>query len=146
MIKNSKFRNFCGISIILLGFTACSSGNDLITTEKQFVKMTAAMNSYILKNSYEGMSKEKLCIVMSDSFSEGLEAAGSSFQAMDRWIREYKDPRQAYLVEQTYTAKVAQFIAGQIIEGKVCEPKNLTGDIAKFVGYIKENVYDRNKK
>jgi len=142
MITNRKFKFFVVLSIILLGFTACSSGNDLITTKKQLIQMTTAMNSYMLKNGYEGMSKEELCVVMSDSFTEGLAAANSSFQAMNSWIREYKDPRMG-LFEQTYTAQVAQLIVGQILEGKVCEPKNLTGDIAKFVGYVKENVYDR---
>lgn len=136
------------ISIVLMtlltSFIIGCSGNDshLITTEQEVATMGESMNAYLLKNVTQGMSKKEMCAVTSSAISEGLNSAGSSFTAMNNWIREYKNPSFAF-TEQTYTSQVAKVISGIIIESTKCQPSDLTGDAAEFIGYIKENIYDR---
>lgn len=121
--------------------TACSGNDDhLITTKEELVTMTNSVKNYTLKKVYAGMSKEELCIVMSDSLSKGLNAAGSSFKAMNTWIREYKDPRLAFS-EQTYTTQVATLIMAAA--HKTCEPKDLTEGAAQFVAYVQESIKNK---
>lgn len=129
------------IMVISFLLTSCSSSTNVVDSEIELQMFVSAFKDYFEKNTTFDTKENRRnqCSIAIGGISEGFDATFSSFEAMNNWVKQFKDPRMA-IHSDSITSQLAKLI---LISLEGCG--DLKGEAALFVAAF-SNISQKHSK